>query len=82
MINCLSTDEMIKIIVSDTGPGEKPNTKWVNAWSKAVKEKTDPETERGHGLFLVHNLTNEMSMKSNSMGGVDVHLVIYKEGSN
>lgn len=79
VIYCSSNDEMMKIIVSDTGSGKDPSKKWVGAWSDAISEKTDPETERGHGLFLVYNLADEMRMEPNSMGGVDVQLVVYKE---
>lgn len=79
-IRCLSTDEMMRVTISDTGQGRCPNTRWLDAWSDAVGEKTQPGTERGHGLLLVHNLADEMHMESNSTGGVDVYLVVYKEG--
>ena len=78
-IRCLSTDEMIKIIVSDTGRGRNSNTKWIDAWTNVVREKAQLTTERGHGLLLAYDLTDEMTVKSNSIGGVDVHLVIHKE---
>jgi hypothetical protein len=51
----------------------------MDAWYSVVREKTQPGTERGHGLLLARNLTDEMIMKPNSIGGVDVHLVIYRE---
>jgi anti-sigma regulatory factor (Ser/Thr protein kinase) len=70
---------MMKITVSDTGSGGSPNKKLVRAWTNAIKERTKSGTERGHGLLLAHNLTDEMSMESNPTGGVDIHLVIYKE---
>jgi len=79
-IHCMSTDDMLRIIVSDTGRGKNSSKRLLDAWSDAVREKSQPGTERGHGLLLVHNLMDEMSMESNSMGGVDVHLVVYKEG--
>jgi len=80
VLYCSPTDEMIRITISDTGRGKKSKTKWVDAWCNAVKERTQLGTERGHGLLLVHSLTDEMNMVSNSMGGVDVHLTVYKEG--
>ncbi len=80
IIRCLSTDDMMKIIVSDTGRGKNPDTEWVSAWTDALKEEAKSRTERGHGLLLAHSLTDEMGMKSNSTGGVDVHLAMYKEG--
>ena len=79
VIQCSVTSEMARVIISDTGHGEDSNTGWLGAWSDAVKEKAQLGTERGHGLLLAHNLTDEMNMNSNSMGGVDVHLVVYKE---
>ena len=79
MIQCLLTDEMMKIIISDAGRREDSNTNWSYAWANAIRKKTESGTERGHGLLLAHNLADEMSMESNSTGGVDVHLVIYKE---
>ena len=80
MVQCLSTDEMMKIIISDTGRQADSSTRWSSAWADAIREKTESGTERGHGLLLAHNLADEMSMESNPTGGVDVHLVIYKEG--
>lgn len=79
IIQCLPTDEMMEIIVSDTGRGQEPSTRWISAWADAIKKKTVSGTERGHGLLLAHNLTDEMSMESNPTGGIDVHLMIYKE---
>jgi anti-sigma regulatory factor (Ser/Thr protein kinase) len=78
-IHCLSNEELVKITVSDTGRGEGFNTAWVDAWANVVREKTQPGTERGHGLLLARNLTDQMIMESNKMGGLDVHLVVYKE---
>ena len=80
VICCSSTDEMMRVVVSDTGRGRDSNTRWLDAWSDMIREEARSGTERGHGLLLVHNLTDEMRMESNSMGGVDVHLVVYKEG--
>ena len=80
IIQCLSTDDMIRIIVSDTGSEEVSDTSWINAWTDVVKEQTESQTERGHGLLLAYNLTDEMSVEPNSTGGIDVHLVMYKEG--
>jgi anti-sigma regulatory factor (Ser/Thr protein kinase) len=79
-IRCSSTDEMMRVVVSDTGRGRDSDTTWLDAWSDVIREEARSGTERGHGLLLVHNLTDEMRMESNSMGGVDVHLVVYKEG--
>jgi anti-sigma regulatory factor (Ser/Thr protein kinase) len=80
VVRCMSTDNMIKIIVSDAGHGSESRPSWIDAWSEAIKiEKDRPDTERGHGLLVAHSLTDEMSIESNSMGGVDAHLVVYKE---
>jgi anti-sigma regulatory factor (Ser/Thr protein kinase) len=79
VIHCSATDEMIKIIVSDTGNGKNIGTQLANAWFSLIRERAKPDTERGHGLLLAYNLTDKMSVESNSMGGVDVHLVVYKE---
>ena len=80
VISCYSSDEIMEVIITDSGRGQNSNGKWIDSWSDtAIKEKFHPETERGHGLLLAHNLTDEMNVETNSMGGVDVHLVIYKE---
>jgi anti-sigma regulatory factor (Ser/Thr protein kinase) len=79
VMQCLPTDDMIEIIVSDTGCGKDTSVEWVSAWVDAVTDKTKSGTERGHGLLLAHSLTDDMSMKPNLTGGVDVHLVMYKE---
>jgi len=79
-LRCLSNDDMIRIIVSDSGHGDGSRPAWIDAWSEAVKrEKTHPDTERGHGLLVAHSLTDEMILEPNSLGGVDAHLVVYKE---
>ena len=80
VIRCLSTEDLVRITVSDTGRAESPDTGWIDAWTNVVREKTEPGTERGHGLLLARNLTDQMIMESNQMGGLDVHLVVYKEG--
>ena len=80
VIRCVSTDNMMRVIVSDAGQANGSNLAWFDAWLNAVKrEKKRPDTERGHGLLVAHSLTDEMNIESNSMGGVDVHLVVYKE---
>lgn len=79
LVRCFSTKEILKILVSDTGPGGGPNTNWIKALSKVIKEKVRPDTERGHGLLLVYSLADEMDIEPNLVGGIDVHLVINKE---
>lgn len=80
VIRCLSTDDMMRVIVSDAGQKNVSNSAWIDAWLDTVKRgKKHPDTERGHGLLVAHSLTDEMNIESNSMGGVDVHLVVYKE---
>ncbi|MBD3184689.1 hypothetical protein GF312_20580 [Candidatus Poribacteria bacterium] len=79
IVNCVFSDDSIKITVSDTGFNSHSNAKLLKAWSHALNKISDPGTERGHGLLLANNLADEMKIESNSMGGVDVHLVIYKE---
>jgi anti-sigma regulatory factor (Ser/Thr protein kinase) len=78
-IRCSANHKLMRITVSDTGSGKGSNTRWMDAWSSVVSDKTQPGTERGHGLLLARNLTDEMIMRPNSVGGVDVHLVIYRE---
>lgn len=80
IIRCVSSNDFIKVTISDAGRRRNTDKRWLNAWSDAVKEKVYPGTERGHGLLLVYNLTEEMILEPNSMGGLDVYLVVYKEG--
>lgn len=79
LVRCSSTGEMMRITISDAGRGKNSSARWIDAWSDVTKEKIQPGTERGHGLFLVRSLIDEIRMESNSMGGADVHLVVYKE---
>ena len=79
VIHCLVTEERARVIVSDSGHGEDSDVGWLGVWSNSAKEEARPGTERGHGLLLAHNLTDEMKVDLNWMGGVDVHLVVYKE---
>lgn len=80
VVQCLSTDEMMEIVVSDTGGGENLDTSWVSAWTSVVDDEIESWTERGHGLLLAYRLVDEMSMKSNETGGIEVHLAMYKKG--
>lgn len=80
-IQCLSTDDMMKIVISDAGGSAgSPDAKWISAWADAVGGRTESGTERGHGLLLANDLADEMNMESNPLGGLDVQLVIYKGG--
>ena len=80
VVQCLSTDEMMEIVISDTGGGEDLDTSWVNTWTDVVDGEIESWTERGHGLLLACRLVDEMTMKSNEIGGIEVHLTMYKKG--
>lgn len=80
VVQCLSTDEMMEIVVSDTGGGEDLDASWVSAWTDVVDDEIESWTERGHGLLLAYRLVDEMSMESNEIGGIEVHLGMYKKG--
>lgn len=71
------TDEKIEIVISDTGNQNNLKEKWTLAWSDVIKKRIQFGTERGHGLFLTYNLTDDMCMKFNSSGGLDAHLIWY-----
>lgn len=73
-IHCSVNDDMMKILISDQGQGKPTNRNWNEAWSDVVNKEVYVGTERGHGLLLARLLTDEMSMESNSIGGLDVHL--------
>ncbi len=80
LLHCSLTDEMMRVVISDAGQGKAFDEKWLSAWSNVTRKEAFFGTEeRGHGLFLAHSLADEMSMESNSVGGVDVHLVWYTE---
>jgi anti-sigma regulatory factor (Ser/Thr protein kinase) len=80
VVQCLSTDEMMEIVVSDTGGGEDRDTSWVSDWTHVVDDEIESWTERGHGLLLAYRLVDEMSMEPNEIGGIEVHLGMYKKG--
>ena len=80
-IRCSPTDELIRIIVSDTGSGSDVNAGWPDTWFDIVRKGAQPGAERGHGLFLAYSMTDKMGIESNSIGGVDVHLIVYREES-
>lgn len=75
VIRCFANDQMIKVTISDKGQGEAFREKWLEIWSNVVSSNIQLGTERGHGLLLTHLLADEMCMKSNSVGGLDVHLL-------
>lgn len=75
-ICCSVNDEMMKIIISDQGQGKSIKKKWNEVWSDVInKKEIYVGTERGHGLLLARLLTDEMSMESNTIGGLDVRLI-------
>lgn len=78
MIRCFLTDELVSITVSDTGSRGEGNTGWPDTWSDIVRRGAQPGAERGNGLFLAYSVSDSMSIEPNSMGGVDVHLVVYR----
>ena len=80
VVQFLSTDEMMEIVVSDTGGGEELDTSWVSDWTNVVDGEIESWTERGHGLLLACRLVDEMSMESNDIGGIKVRLAMYKKG--
>ena len=77
IVRFLTTDEAVKITISDSGQEGGLDRKWITAWSDVVKKNINLGTERGHGLLLAHSLADEMCMESNSIGGLDVHLLWY-----
>ncbi len=80
VVQFLSTDEMMEVVVSDTGGGEDVDTSWVSTWPSVADSEFGSWTERGHGLLLAYRLVDEMSVESNKIGGIEIHLTIYKKG--
>lgn len=84
LIRVKITDEIMEIVISDTGNRSNLEEKWTSAWSDVIKNKIQFGTERGHGLFLTYVLTDKMCMESNSAGGLDAYLIWYigRKGKN
>jgi hypothetical protein len=62
------------VTVSDKGQDKELKRKWNEVWSEVINNEVYVGTERGHGLLLARLLTDDMSMESNSIGGLDVRL--------
>lgn len=71
--------DVMRVVISDPGATGKSINDWINRWYNTIKESTYLETERGHGLFVAYNLSDEMHIELNSHGGANVYLVWHKE---
>jgi len=74
IVSCSVNDEMMMVTISDQGQGNEFGRKWDEVWSEVINNEVYVGTERGHGLLLARLLTDDMSMESNSVGGLDVRL--------
>jgi len=74
IVSCLVNDEMMTVTISDRGQNDEFGRKWDEVWSEVINNEVYVGTERGHGLLLARLLTDDMSMESNSVGGLEVRL--------
>ena len=66
-------DHQLDILVRDKGTQDRGD--WLTAEKlKEIYQRRAPDRERGHGIFMVEKLSDEVKMEPNSFGGTDVRV--------
>ena len=69
--------QRLEILVQDSGVAG--DTHWLSSGRlREVRDAMSPESERGHGIFLMESIADEVSFRANEMRGTDVHLVFLR----
>ncbi len=65
-----------EILVRDSGTNNQKH--WLRSGRlRDVRCSMSPESERGHGIYLVETLADEVEFKLNELGGTDVRMAFY-----
>ena len=66
-------DHQLDILVRDKGTQDRGD--WLTAEKlKEIYQRRAPGRERGHGIFMVEKLSDEVKMEPNPFGGTDVQV--------
>lgn len=66
-------DHQLDILVSDKGTQDRGD--WLTTEKlKEIYQRRSPDRERGHGIYMVEQLSDEVKMEPNSFGGTDVQI--------
>ena len=73
-ISFVLNEHQLDILVRDKGTDNKGN--WLTAEKlKEIYQKRAPDRERGHGIYMVEQLSDELKMEPNSFGGTDARII-------
>ena len=66
-------DHQLDILVRDKGTQDRGE--WLTAGNlEEISQRRAPDQERGHGIYMVEELSDEVKMEPNSFGGTDVRV--------
>lgn len=66
-------DHQLDILVSDKGTQDRED--WLTTEKlKEIYQRRSPDRERGHGIYMVEQLSDKVKMEPNSFGGTDVRI--------
>lgn len=66
-------DHQLDILVRDKGMQDRGD--WLTAEKlEEIYERRAPDRERGHGIYMVEQLSDDVKMEPNSFGGTDVRV--------
>ncbi|MDE0297462.1 MAG: ATP-binding protein [Candidatus Poribacteria bacterium] len=66
-------DHQLDILVRDKGTRDRGS--WLTAEKlEEISQRRAPDRERGHGIYMVEELSDEVKMEPNSFGGTDVRV--------
>ena len=74
VISCILDEHQLAVLISDKGANGRGN--WLTSEKlKEISQNRAPDRERGHGIYMVEQLSDELKMETNSFGGTDVRVV-------
>ncbi len=72
-ISLVLNEGHLDILVKDKGTDGEGN--WLTAEKlKEIYQRRAPDRERGHGIYMAEQLSDELKMEPNSSGGTDVRI--------
>jgi serine/threonine-protein kinase RsbW len=64
----------LEVLVQDKGKKKKNNWLTTGRLDEISRQRT-PESERGHGLYIARQLSDDLELRPNPLGGTDVRMV-------
>ena len=79
-ISFVIDEHQLAVLIRDKGSNGEGD--WLTSEKlKEISRKRAPDRERGHGIYMVEQLSDELEMEPNSFGGTDVRVVFNRPSS-